>query len=107
MAIGGLTSLAAWELGMQTVGITILVILHARRKNRLTSLVECAKRWHHSLDPSLNHSEWSLDEDERLLVAVDTHGRSWKTIQTKEFPGRSATDLKNRSALSFRRLVSG
>ncbi|MDI1486707.1 MAG: hypothetical protein OHK93_005967 [Ramalina farinacea] len=64
-----------------------------------TSLViwdKCAKRWHHSLDPNLDHSEWIPEDDARLLAAVALHGRVWKTIGEREFPGRSATELKNR-----------
>lgn len=59
-------------------------------------MLECAKRWQHSLDPSLDHSEWVPEDDARLLAAVDSYGRVWKTIGDKEFPGRSTTELKNR-----------
>ena len=62
----------------------------------MLTIIECAKRWKHFLDPSLDHSEWSTVEDERLLVAVEQCGRDWKTITTKIFPGRSPTNVKNR-----------
>lgn len=62
----------------------------------LTVVIECAKRWHHSLDPTLDHSEWVPADDARLLAAVTSYGRVWKTIGGREFPGRSATALKNR-----------
>lgn len=58
--------------------------------------VECAKRWHHSVDPSLDHSEWTPEDDSRLVRAVASHGRVWTTIGEIEFPRRSATELKNR-----------
>lgn len=57
---------------------------------------ECAKRWQHSLDPNIDHSEWSTQDEDRLLLAVSIHGRNWKTIGQKEFPTRSTTDIKNR-----------
>jgi hypothetical protein len=57
---------------------------------------QCAKRWHHSLDPNVDHSEWKQEEDDRLLNAVNIYGRNWKIIGEKEFPGRSTTDIKNR-----------
>ena len=57
---------------------------------------ECAKRWRHSLDPNIDHSEWTDDEDRRLVNAVKQFGHNWRTICTKEFPSRSTTDLKNR-----------
>lgn len=57
---------------------------------------QCAKRWNHSLDPTLNHSEWVSEDDNRLFTAMASYGRIWKTIGEKEFPRRSATELKNR-----------
>jgi len=36
------------------------------------------------------------EDDDRLLEAVGVYGRVWKSIGEKEFPGRSATDIKNR-----------
>ena len=77
---------------MQTVRISTLVVYF------WISLIaqECAKRWQHSLDPSLDHSEWKNHDDDRLLAAVTMYGRNWKTIKDREFPGRSTTDIKNR-----------
>lgn len=57
---------------------------------------QCAKRWQHSLDPSLMHAPWTPDEDELLLTSVGVHGRKWKTITEQHFLGRSVTDVKNR-----------
>ena len=77
---------------MQTVGIPPSRLSRTLTNNRL----ECAKRWNHSLDPTLNHSEWEPEDDNRLFAAVASYGRVWKTIGDKEFPRRSATELKNR-----------
>lgn len=57
---------------------------------------ECGKRWQHFLDPSIDHSEWEADEDNRLIAVVEKYGRNWKVIVENEFPGRSVTDVKNR-----------
>ena len=93
-----------WTIVAQAVGTR-----HADRMYRCLGvmqdetdgfMIECAKRWHHSLDPNLDHSEWIPKDDARLLTAVEIYGRNWKIIGTKEFPGRSATDLKNRSVHS-------
>ncbi|KAL1623268.1 hypothetical protein SLS56_008373 [Neofusicoccum ribis] len=59
---------------------------------------QCAKRWQHSLDPTLDHSKWTEEEEEKLLEVVETHGRAWKQIQTQYFPGRATNNVKNRSA---------
>lgn len=50
---------------------------------------QCAKRWHHSLNPTLDHSEWSPEDDERLLAVVDVYGRNWTTVRETTFPFRS------------------
>lgn len=57
---------------------------------------ECAKRWRHALDPNIDHSEWTEDEDKRLVNAVKQFGHNWRSISNKEFPSRSTTDIKNR-----------
>lgn len=57
---------------------------------------ECAKRWQHSLDPSVDHSEWTPEMDERLMAAVEKFGRNWRAIGEREFRHRSTTDIKNR-----------
>ncbi|MCJ1294409.1 hypothetical protein MMC34_005967 [Xylographa carneopallida] len=64
---------------------------------------QCAKRWHYFLDPKLDHSEWNAQDDEKLLATVDVCGRNWTTIHDEKFPGRSATDIKNRYVILNRR----
>ena len=61
-----------------------------------TSWSECAKRWQHSLDPSIDHSEWIAADDERLLERVRERGTNWANIRETLFPARSVTDIKNR-----------
>jgi hypothetical protein len=51
------------------------------------------------LDPNIIRSKWTPEEDERLVRAVETHGRTWSKINEEEFPKRSTTDLKNRYIL--------
>lgn len=58
--------------------------------------VECAKRWLHFINPELNHSEWTKQEDTLLLTEVQRHGRNWRKIVDEVLEGRSATDAKNR-----------
>ncbi|UPK92661.1 hypothetical protein LCI18_003596 [Fusarium solani-melongenae] len=63
---------------------------------------QCAKRWQHCLDPSLDRSEWTSDQDARLVAAVRRYGTNWKDIKKFEFPKRSTTNLKNRHIALFR-----
>ncbi|KAG6986630.1 hypothetical protein G7Y79_00075g099020 [Physcia stellaris] len=57
---------------------------------------QCAKRWLHFLDPGLDYSEWTGQEDEYLIAEVERNGRNWRKIVNEVLPGRSATDAKNR-----------
>ncbi|KAL2851872.1 hypothetical protein BJY01DRAFT_244805 [Aspergillus pseudoustus] len=64
---------------------------------------QCAKRWHHSLDPNVKRGPWAPDEDTVLLDAVQRIGRDWKEIGRELFPSRSTTDIKNRYVILNRR----
>ncbi|PZD33067.1 REB1, Myb superfamily protein, transcription factor and mRNA splicing factor [Pyrenophora tritici-repentis] len=67
---------------------------------------QCAKRWQHHLDPQLNLKEWTKDEDEQLLQALQKMGRNWKSIRDQRFHGRSRNDVKNRYTILTRRASS-
>ncbi|OAP55325.1 hypothetical protein AYL99_10298 [Fonsecaea erecta] len=56
---------------------------------------QCAKRWTQCLDPSIDHSDWREEEDNRLLAEVAASGRDWRKI-VELFPGRTKLALKNR-----------
>ncbi|KAM0430151.1 hypothetical protein ACHAPT_006159 [Fusarium lateritium] len=68
---------------------------------------QCAKRWQHCLDPSLDRSEWTSDQDARLVAAVRRYGTNWRDIKKLEFPKRSTTNLKNRHIALFRQSSKG
>ncbi|DAA76248.1 TPA_exp: Uncharacterized protein A8136_0920 [Trichophyton benhamiae CBS 112371] len=64
---------------------------------------QCAKRWQHFLDPTLDRSEWTSEENERLLRAVQQHGRRWLDIRNQYLPLRSPNALKNQYSILMRR----
>ncbi|KAL2832540.1 Homeodomain-like protein [Aspergillus cavernicola] len=64
---------------------------------------QCSKRWHHCLNPELERSPWTDDENTLLLSAVGTHGSSWKDIQRCHFPTRSANNIKNQFTILSRK----
>ncbi|KAL9005012.1 MAG: hypothetical protein Q9188_002193 [Gyalolechia gomerana] len=77
--------------------LTWFIVAHAAGRVSLKALGPAMQtRWQHSLDPNIDHSAWLPEADGRLLAAVAQYGRTWKAIGEKEFPGRSATELKNR-----------
>ncbi|KAL2871190.1 SANT/Myb-like DNA-binding domain-containing protein [Aspergillus lucknowensis] len=68
---------------------------------------QCAKRWNGKLNPGLDHSPWTQDEDEQLLCLVATYGNNWKFMASSFFNARAPLALKNRHSLLMRRLKRG
>ncbi|KAK7052810.1 hypothetical protein VNI00_004129 [Paramarasmius palmivorus] len=58
--------------------------------------VQCARRWCDTLDPRIDKSPWTAEQDEQLLRAVERHGTKWSTLAKIYFPGRTGLALKNR-----------
>jgi len=75
---------------------------HGMKWSVVASLVEtrnsgqCAKRWQDTLNPAIDRSAWSADEDAKLLDAVENMGTCWTSIVKSYFPGRTALAAKNR-----------
>jgi hypothetical protein len=75
---------------------------HGTKWSVVASLVEtrnsgqCAKRWQDTLNPAIDRSAWSTEEDAKLLDAVENMGTCWTSIVKSYFPGRTALAAKNR-----------
>lgn len=41
---------------------------------------QCKARWHNWLDPSIKKTEWTREEDERLLYLAKVRATQWRTI---------------------------
>ncbi|RUS14959.1 hypothetical protein BC937DRAFT_93101 [Endogone sp. FLAS-F59071] len=77
------------------------VAKHPSQWSKIADLIQgrtddqCAKRWRESLDPSINRSEWTADEDALLLHKFDQYGSQWQKIASY-FPGRPGLHCRNR-----------
>lgn len=56
---------------------------------------QCSKRWREVLDPMINKSSWSSEEDKLLVELFEKHGSCWQHISTF-FNNRRALQCRNR-----------
>ena len=63
---------------------------------------QCRERWFNHLDPSINKSAWTPEEDQQLFELQQKIGNKWCEI-SKYLPGRSENAVKNRWNSSARK----
>lgn len=56
---------------------------------------QCSKRWREVLDPVINKTCWTPEEDRLLIHLFQTHGSCWQVIST-HFNNRRALQCRNR-----------
>lgn len=55
---------------------------------------QCRERWTNVIDPSLNYTPWSEEEEKILIQMQQQEGNKWAAFEEK-LPGRSANSIKN------------
>ncbi|KAI8990060.1 hypothetical protein BDB01DRAFT_779862 [Pilobolus umbonatus] len=77
------------------------VSIHSYQWSKIADMLEgrtddqCAKRWRESLDPSIDRSEWTHDEDRILMTKYEEYGSQWQKIAFF-FDGRPGLHCRNR-----------
>ena len=64
-------------------------------KMRGRTVRQCRERWINYLDPNLNKSQWTEEEDKLLYQKFNEIGRKWKIISSF-FKNRTDINVKNR-----------
>jgi len=68
------------------------------------SAKQCRERWKSQIDPSINKSEWSEEEHQKLLKLQNSLGNRWSVI-SKHFDNRPEGFIKNKWNIHHSRSV--
>lgn len=66
---------------------------------------QCRERWHNHLNPAINRTAWTTDEEVALVQAHAMYGNKWAEI-AKLFHGRTENSIKNHWNCSVKKKLS-
>lgn len=78
---------------VQIYGTNQWYLISLRMKGR--DIRQCRERYIHYLDPKLNQTPWTKEEEELLIQKVNELGHKWKAME-KFFNNRTHVNIKNK-----------
>lgn len=78
---------------VQVYGTNQWYLISLRMKGR--DIRQCRERYIHYLDPKLNQTPWTKEEEELLVQKVNELGHKWKAME-KFFNNRTHVNIKNK-----------
>ncbi|KAK4056977.1 hypothetical protein OIO90_001877 [Microbotryomycetes sp. JL221] len=67
---------------------------------------QCRERWHNHLDPTINKTDWTAEEEQMIVELYEKFGSKWAEM-AKHLPGRPDNAIKNHFNAALRTRVRG
>ena len=83
---------------------TVAFVMCSKQFSR--TALQCRRRWHDRLHPSLNLGAWSLDEEKRFVTLHQLHGNCWEKWPTFTRSAQCCREMHHNTTVKVDRELS-